>query len=83
MWFDLGCWSCTSQTSLIHQCLITGEARPGGIDSYTTEITELLAPGKNDRYHLNFGLAHVTICSDQISHVTICSFRRQKNFASK
>ena len=38
---------------------------------------------KNDRYHLNFGLAHVAIWSGQISHVTICSFRRQKNFASK
>ena len=38
---------------------------------------------KNDRYHLNFGLAHVTIWSGQISHVTLCSFRRQKNFASK
>ena len=32
---------------------------------------------------MNFGLAHVTIWSGQISHVTLCSFRREKNFASK
>ena len=38
---------------------------------------------KNDQLHLNFGLAHVSIWSSQISHVTLCSFRRQRNFASK